>query len=215
MRIELIDFGFKIKKNELIETTNLSIDSGIYGLFGANGTGKSLLLKAISGDIVSTFGYVKVDNELVYENTSKMLKVLYLNEQFILLRQVFDNPMKYYENISKYIKEFDVDLAIKYLNDFEVPLKQSIDKMSLGQKACVIGVIGLATKREIILLDGIYHGMDYHVRKKYNQLLLTKKDDGGIIIVSTELKKEISVIIDYELNIKDKKIELKKFEGEE
>lgn len=214
MTIEIIDVEFKNQKKQIINKINLTLNPGIYGLFGANGSGKSILLKSISGQLDPSKGYIKIDNKLVFDNTNVMLKVLYLNEQFILMRQVYDKAIEYYLKIGKYIHELDIELAIKYLNEFQIPLNKSINKLSLGQRVCVIGIVGLATKRDVILLDGIYHGMDYHVRKEFNKKLNLKNDGNTTIIVATELKKEISVIIDYELNIKEQNIHLSEFEGE-
>jgi len=50
------------RKRKLFEGIDLTIEAGkIYGLLGKNGTGKSTLLKLISGVLFPTFGSIRLN----------------------------------------------------------------------------------------------------------------------------------------------------------
>ena len=50
MKIKVIDVSKKIKKNIILDNINLEFNSGkVYGLVGKNGSGKTMLLRALSG----------------------------------------------------------------------------------------------------------------------------------------------------------------------
>lgn len=48
--ITIEDFHFSYNKKQVLSGLNLKLDAGhIYGLMGANGTGKSTLLRCVAG----------------------------------------------------------------------------------------------------------------------------------------------------------------------
>ena len=61
MRIlTLTDVGFTWRKPALLDNINLAIDKGErIGLLGRNGTGKSTLMKIISGEVAADHGDVR------------------------------------------------------------------------------------------------------------------------------------------------------------
>ena len=62
MKIELKHVCKAFKKIEVIKDINLTLESGkIYGLYGRNGSGKSVLLKMISGFYIPTSGEILYD----------------------------------------------------------------------------------------------------------------------------------------------------------
>lgn len=57
-------FGKKIHGVSILEDINLELSGGkVYGLQGKNGSGKTMLLRALSGLIKATSGYVEIDGK--------------------------------------------------------------------------------------------------------------------------------------------------------
>ena len=70
-RINVVNYSKIIKGRVILEDVNLSLESGrIYGLKGVNGSGKTMLLRALCGLIYPTSGYVEVDGEKLRKNIS-------------------------------------------------------------------------------------------------------------------------------------------------
>ena len=59
-------FGSNIKNNyiEALKKINLRFDNGVYGLFGANGSGKTSLLKLVAGIYQPSFGNIEVSGSI-------------------------------------------------------------------------------------------------------------------------------------------------------
>jgi len=59
-------FGSNIKNDyiEALKKINLKFDNGVYGLFGANGSGKTSLLKLVAGIYEPTFGNIEVSGSI-------------------------------------------------------------------------------------------------------------------------------------------------------
>ena len=59
-------FGSNIKNDyiEALKKINLRFDNGVYGLFGANGSGKTSLLKLVAGIYQPSFGNIEVSGSI-------------------------------------------------------------------------------------------------------------------------------------------------------
>ena len=64
MQIEISNYTKKIKKNILLDNINIKMESGkIYGMCGRNGSGKTMLMRALIGLIRPTSGKVCIDGK--------------------------------------------------------------------------------------------------------------------------------------------------------
>ena len=66
MEIKIVDYTKVIKKNTILNNINFTFESGkIYGLHGRNGSGKTMLMRAIAGLILPTQGYVSINDKII------------------------------------------------------------------------------------------------------------------------------------------------------
>lgn len=71
MNIEICNYTKKLSKNLVLENINLSLSGGkIYGFVGKNGSGKTMLMRAICGLILPTSGFVKINNKIIGKDIS-------------------------------------------------------------------------------------------------------------------------------------------------
>lgn len=60
-----------IKNNKILDNVNLTFESGhVYGLVGRNGSGKTMLLRAICGLIFPDSGKVIIDGKQLHKDIS-------------------------------------------------------------------------------------------------------------------------------------------------
>ena len=65
MVIKLTNVSKVIKKAKVLDNVNLELTSGkVYGLKGKNGSGKTMMLKLISGLLRPTSGEIKISNKI-------------------------------------------------------------------------------------------------------------------------------------------------------
>ena len=71
MNIEICNYTKKLSKNLVLENINLSFAGWkIYGFVGKNGSGKTMLMRAICGLILPTSGFVKINNKIIGKDIS-------------------------------------------------------------------------------------------------------------------------------------------------
>ena len=66
MKIEIQNLCKTIKKVPILQDITVTFESGkIYGLKGKNGSGKTMLMRAISGLIIPNSGTINIDGEIL------------------------------------------------------------------------------------------------------------------------------------------------------
>ena len=85
MKIEVMDYTKIIRGVTILDHVNLVFESGkCYGLKGKNGSGKTMLMRAVSGLISPTEGKVVIDGETLGKEISfpRSIGVLIENPAF-------------------------------------------------------------------------------------------------------------------------------------
>ena len=162
-------------------------------LVGVNGSGKSTLFKAIMGLVRPSSGEIKVAG-LPIKQALKQNVVAYVPQseevdwQFPV--SVYDVVMMgRYGHMGILRRPSAVDrqkvavamerVSISHLQD------RQISELSGGQKKRVFLARALAQESKIILLDEPFTGVDVKTEKAIMELLVTLKDSGHLILVST------------------------------
>lgn len=69
--IQLQNVSKKIKTNQVLNNISYTFEEGkVYGLYGRNGSGKTMLLRAVSGLIRLDSGSIYVDGKKLHEEIS-------------------------------------------------------------------------------------------------------------------------------------------------
>ena len=125
----------RIKTHTVLKDISLSFRSGeIYGIVGSNGSGKTMLLRAIVGLIIPTKGTVSIDGQILHEDIEFPSSVGVLIEKPVFLDYLtgFEN-LKILAEIKKKVPEKRIaELMTEYaLNPNST---QKVKQYSLGMK---------------------------------------------------------------------------------
>ena len=71
-----------------------------------------------------------------------------------------------------FFPNWDQELADRLIDDFQLPMKRRIKKLSRGQLSAVGVIIGLASRAEITFFDEPYLGLDAVARQIFYDRLL-------------------------------------------
>ena len=91
MKIEIQNLCKTIKKVPILQDITVTFESGkIYGLKGKNGSGKTMLMRAISGLIIPNSGMINIDGEILGKDISfpRSIGILIENPSFWEIIQV-------------------------------------------------------------------------------------------------------------------------------
>ena len=135
MKIKIENLTKTFKGSKVLDNISISFDSGkIYGLSGRNGSGKTMLMRAICGLIRPTDGFVEFDGKRLWRDISfpPNIGVLIENPSFISRYSGFKN-LKILASIQNKISDEQIRTAIQKvgLDPFD---KKPYRKYSLGMK---------------------------------------------------------------------------------
>jgi len=193
--ISIKDLHFAYKRKKIFTGLSLELQPGyIYGLLGKNGTGKSTLLRNISGHLFPDSGSIAVSGEIPGSRRPSFLQEVFLvAEEFYLPNISVDNLVRH--NAPFYPK-FSHEQFRKYIGEFDIPSDNTIQNMSYGQKKKVLISFGLACNTSLLLMDEPTNGLDIMSKSQFRKVIAGSLNENKCIIISTHQVKDLENLID-------------------
>ena len=190
-------FGSNIKKNyiESLKKINLKLEKGVYGLYGANGSGKTSLLKVIAGIYPPSSGQISVNGSIGSMIDFRFgLSKEFTGNECIELRLIAEGIKK--DKREELINRIKIETELgEYLN---LPIKT----YSSGMKFRLAFFTSLNVQSDILLLDEWIGTADQNLRDKVDKLILERIAKSKITIIASHnldrLKKICNNIIYFE-----------------
>jgi ABC-2 type transport system ATP-binding protein len=99
--------------------------------------------------------------------------------------------------LAPFYDTWDNALALRYLREFEVPLRQKIRQLSKGQNVRLGLVLALAHRPAVVILDDPVLGLDPIMRKEFNRDLIAHlQGEGRTVLYSSHLLYEVEPVAD-------------------
>ncbi len=192
MKIDVINLSKKFKNISVLNNINLTMESGnIYGLYGKNGSGKSVFLKLICGFYFPTTGKILFDGKELNKELDypPSLRALIEKPSFFPDLTGLEN-LKLLADIQNKISNDDIKRALEIVNLSEDKDKK-YSKYSLGMKQ-KLGIAQVIMEDvEIIILDEPFNGIEDETVTKIMEYLKKERDKGKIIIISSHIKEDL------------------------
>lgn len=196
MKIETINVSKQFKKKIILNSVNLSLDDGyIYGLVGANGSGKSVFLKLLCGFYKPTTGEILYDGERITKNNAYKFRIRALIE-----KPCFFADLSGYENLellAKICNEIEKKEILDTLNLVnlleEKNKKYSLYSLGMKQK---LGIAqALMEDPRVLILDEPFNGVD---KKSIGEIqeYIRKIKKNKIIIISSHVEEDLKSLVD-------------------
>ena len=180
-------------------------DGQIVGVLGANGVGKTTLLKLMAG-LLQPRKDDKVESSISYDG--KTIQETYGDIAFISEAGSYFKeltPMQFGEFLQDFYPKFDMAYYKKLLSFFQLEEKP-IKQMSKGQKAKAEVAAGMAKRTKYIIMDEPFIGKDMFTRQDFMQALAGSLTGDETIFITTHEIDEIENFIDRALILKDNSI---------
>lgn len=200
--VEVKDLKFSyLVGMDILKEVSFQVETGeIVGVLGANGVGKSTLLKLLAGILAPRSGSISIDGKPVQESYGK---VAYISEAGSYFKEL--TPKEYGEFLADFYPNFDMEYYKKLLHFFQMEDKP-IKKMSKGQKAKAEVAAGMAKRTKYIIMDEPFIGKDMFTRQDFMQALAGSLTGDETIFITTHEIDEIENFIDRVLILKDNTI---------
>ena len=205
--LEIINGYKKYKNLEVLNDINLKFEDGkMYALIGANGSGKSLILKALSGYNKLTSGKVLQNENEIRKNNNYIEDAGIIIENPVMVNEyTITENLEYLKKMSENSKEIDLEKWYKYF-EIEEYKEKRFSELSLGTKQKVALIQAFMHNPQNILLDEPFNALDKKAVVKVKELLLEEKKKGKLIVIVTHINDEILEECDEVIEMENGKV---------
>lgn len=196
IKVENLSFSYPRRRVRVFEHTSLTLTQGsVTGLLGKNGTGKTTLLKLITGLLTPASGSATIDGERASDRQPTMLSKLFLlPEEFALPRVT---PLEYAVLYGKFYPEFSDTEFEQLLTELEVSGNEKFHNMSFGQRKKGYIAFALACNTPYIFMDEPTNGLDIPSKAVFRRLVARKAVADRTIVISTHQVRDLEELIDH------------------
>lgn len=207
MEVEVKNYSKKLKGRNVLDNVSYKFEGGnIYGLYGRNGSGKTMLMRAVAGLIFPTSGEVIIDGKVLHKEISfpKDMGVIIENMELMPQYYAYDN-LKILGKIRKTATDDDINSTLEKVGLHDVKGKK-VRTYSLGMKQKLAIAQAIFEHPKLLLLDEPTNALDEESINDIRKLLLELKEKGVLIIVASHNKEDIELLSDVKINMADGKI---------
>ena len=196
-----------IRGKNILDHIDLTLDAGkIYGVFGRNGSGKTMLLRAIAG-LIRVEGSVSVFGKQISRDGSFPDSVGLVIEKSDMWGQMnaIDN-LKLLAGIRNEIGEAEIRDALERvgLNPGDI---RNVRMYSMGMKQKLTIAQAIMEKPDLLLLDEPTNGLDDNAVENFRRIIREEKERGCTVIVATHQKEDVIDLCDRTFRISEGRCE--------
>ena len=206
-KIEIAGLCKKIKGAVILDHVSMTLVSGkIYGLKGKNGSGKTMLMRAVSGLLIPDEGTIVIDDKTLHKDIPfpESIGVLIENPSFLPQYTGYKN-LKILSGLAGNISDADITAAMDRVG-LDPADKRPFRKYSLGMKEKLGIANAIMGEPDIIILDEPINALDEESVLKIKEVLLEIRDKDKLIIIACHDREELEFLSDVIFEIKEGRI---------
>lgn len=206
--IEVKNISKKIKGNQVLSNISCNMETGkVYGIYGRNGSGKTMLMRCILGLIFVDEGYIKIDNYLIGKNIDfpKNVGAIIENPTFFPYATGFEN-LKILADIRKIISKDRIKEIMQKvgLDDKD---KRTVSKYSLGMKQRLAIAQAIMEEPQLLVLDEPTNALDEQGVQMFRDIIIEEKKKGTLVLLASHNKEDIELLADVKIQMIDGRID--------
>lgn len=186
-----------LKKHTVLDDITLELEENrIHGFVGQNGSGKTMLFRAVSGLIFPTSGTVEVFGRVIGKDVSFPESLGLVLESIGLYPQYsgFQN-LKLLASIQKKITDGEIREAISRVG-LDPADKRPVRKYSLGMKQRIALAQAIMEHPRLLILDEPTNALDEEGVELIRGLVREEQERGATVLVSSHNREDIEQLCD-------------------
>ncbi len=186
-----------IGKKEILKDVNLTMEAGhIYGFVGKNGSGKTMLFRALSGLMHISSGEIRLDNQVLHKDIKVLPSLGLIIENAGLYPELTGlNNLRLLAKINSKIDDREIYNAIRRVG-LDPDDKRPFRKYSLGMKQRIIIAQAIMETPDIIMLDEPTNALDIEGVDEIRKIIMEEKKRGALILIASHNTDDITLLAD-------------------
>lgn len=175
----------------------------VYGFVGRNGSGKTMLFRAVSGLMRIDSGTVYYDKKLLHRDMEVLPSLGIVIENVGLYNDLtgFRN-LKKLAGYRKCISDDEIREALERVG-LEPDDRRKYYKYSLGMKQRLAIAQAIMEHPEVIMLDEPTNGLDEEGVERFRHIILEERERGAIILLASHSREDIELLADQVYTMKE------------
>lgn len=193
------DYG----NNKGVFNANFTVNKGeVMGFLGPNGAGKTTTIRQLMGFIHPDCGEVKINGMDCFTHAAVIQENLgYLPGEIAFMDDM--SGIEFIKFVGKMKNVTDFTYADELMRLFELDPKGKIKKMSKGMKQKIGIVCAFMNQPQIAILDEPTSGLDPLMQNRFIEMILSEKEKGTTILMSSHIFEEVERTCDRTVIIKN------------
>lgn len=207
MKIKVENIEKQIKGNEVLKNVSFEFESGkVYGIYGRNGSGKTMLMRSILGLINLDSGKIMIDEDEIGKDIDfpQSVGAMIENPGFFPYSTGYEN-LKLLAEIKNIIGEQEIREMINKvgLDDKD---KRTVSKYSLGMRQRLAIAQAVMEKPKLLVLDEPTNALDEEGVEMFRKIIKEEVKRDVLIIISSHNKEDIDILSDVKIKMESGKI---------
>lgn len=197
MELIVTNISKKIKRNVILSNISLHLKSGnIYGFVGPNGSGKTMLFRALSGLMKVDSGEIRLDEKVLKKDIDILPNLGIILENAGLYPEFTGmENLEMLAKVNKKVQREEIENTIRRvgLNPAD---KRLYRKYSLGMKQRIVIAQAIMEQPDILMLDEPTNALDENGIDKIRHIILEEKERGALILIASHNKEDSTLLAD-------------------
>ncbi len=177
----------RLGRRDILSRLNMHLTEGaIHGIVGINGAGKTTLLRTLYGLLRPTSGSVTRNGRPLNRREMALLETEPAFYEGMTGRDLLDLTAHYHPSSD----------PEPYLRLFALPADEPVDNWSTGMKCKLALSSVLMQRKEVVLLDEPFNGLDMESLYVTRQLLSRRRAEGATLVVTSHLMEPLAELCD-------------------
>ncbi len=192
-------------RKKALNNVTLDLESGkIYGMLGPNGSGKTSLIKILSGILRESSGEVLIDGHKPGVHTKSV--VAYLPDRNFLYKWMsIQDAVNLFKD---FYGDFDEYRAYELLDFMKLDRNMKTTELSKGMMEKLNLTLILSRKAKLYILDEPIAGVDPVARDQILNAIINNYDGESTMLITTHLVRDMENIFDDVIFLKDGEVRL-------
>ncbi|OUP66143.1 multidrug ABC transporter ATP-binding protein [Pseudoflavonifractor sp. An176] len=186
-----------IRGREILSNVSLELHSGkVYGFVGRNGSGKTMLFRALSGLMGLTSGTVRWGDQVLKRDFAVLPNLGIVLENVGLYPNLTGlENLRYLANIRKKCTQEDLRAVLERVG-LDPDDKRTYGKYSLGMKQRLAIAQAIMEQPDVLMLDEPTNALDSEAVVQVRDIITQEKERGALVLLASHNYEDIRLLSD-------------------